>query len=59
MFGNLQKQQLSFNNIYKYLTAAQGTVPSRHMRRKCYISFYSIIIPGGNQLQYVRVFQYA
>jgi hypothetical protein len=25
---------------------------------KCYISLYSIIIPGGNQLQYVRVFQH-
>ena len=31
----------------------------RHMRRMCYISLYYIIIPGGNQLQYVRVFQYA
>jgi hypothetical protein len=28
------------------------------MRRKCYISLYSIMIPGGNQLQYVRVFQH-
>ena len=28
----------------------------RHMRRKCYISLYYIIIPGGNQLQYVVYF---
>jgi hypothetical protein len=47
MFGNLQIQQLSFNNIYKYFAAASGTPPSRHMRRKCYISISSIIIPGG------------
>ena len=32
---------------------------SRDMRRKCYISLYYIIIAGGNQLQYVRVFPYA